>query len=74
MCKVMNARQVGKRPAADRVYVGRPTKWGNLRLRGPKVSSLRNCHQCRATMTTSDSLEGARQSGWKASVNRAEEL
>ena len=30
MCKVLNARQVGKRPAADRVYVGRPSKWGNL--------------------------------------------
>jgi hypothetical protein len=24
MCKVLNAQQVGKRPAADRVYVGRP--------------------------------------------------
>jgi hypothetical protein len=29
MCKVMNARQVGKRPTADRLYVGRPSKWGN---------------------------------------------
>ncbi len=29
MCKVLNARQVGTRPAADRVYVGRPSKWGN---------------------------------------------
>jgi Domain of unknown function (DUF4326) len=29
MCNVMNARQVGKRPTADRVYVGRPSKWGN---------------------------------------------
>jgi hypothetical protein len=29
MCKVLNARQVGKRAAPDRVYVGRPTKWGN---------------------------------------------
>ena len=29
MCRVLNVRQVGKRPAADRVYVGRPTKWGN---------------------------------------------
>jgi hypothetical protein len=29
MCKVMNARHVGKRPATDRVYVGRPSKWGN---------------------------------------------
>src|SRR6266852_3738709 len=29
MCKVLNARQVGKRPMPDRVYVGRPSKWGN---------------------------------------------
>jgi hypothetical protein len=29
MCKVLNVRQVGKQPAADRVYVGRPSKWGN---------------------------------------------
>ena len=29
MCKVLNARQVGERPAPDRVYVGRPSKWGN---------------------------------------------
>ena len=29
MCKVLNARQAGTKPAADRVYVGRPSKWGN---------------------------------------------
>src|SRR6202049_172775 len=29
MCVVMNARHVGKKPAIDRVYVGRPSKWGN---------------------------------------------
>jgi hypothetical protein len=29
MCRVLNVRQLGKRPAADRVYVGRPSKWGN---------------------------------------------
>jgi hypothetical protein len=71
MCVVMNARHVGKRPATDRVYVGRPSKWGNLRLRGPRVSCLRNCHRYQAIMTTCDSREGARQSGWKASVNQA---
>jgi hypothetical protein len=26
---VINARQAGTKPAADRVYVGRPSKWGN---------------------------------------------
>jgi hypothetical protein len=29
MCKVLNAKRAGKRPAPDRVYVGRPSKWGN---------------------------------------------
>ena len=29
MCRVLNARQGGKQPATDRVYVGRPSKWGN---------------------------------------------
>jgi hypothetical protein len=29
MCRVLNVRQVGKRPATDRAYVGRPSKWGN---------------------------------------------
>jgi hypothetical protein len=29
MCKALNARQVGKQPAEGRVYVGRPSKWGN---------------------------------------------
>jgi hypothetical protein len=29
MRKVLNARQAGTKPAADRVYVGRPSKWGN---------------------------------------------
>ncbi len=29
MCKVLNAKRVGKHVTADRVYVGRPSKWGN---------------------------------------------
>ncbi|MBB6469416.1 hypothetical protein HNQ96_005306 [Aminobacter lissarensis] len=29
MCRVLNARIVGKAPAPGRVYVGRPSKWGN---------------------------------------------
>ena len=29
MCKVLNARQVGKQSVGSRVYVGRPSKWGN---------------------------------------------
>jgi len=41
MCKVLNARQVGKRPAADRVYVGRPSKWGNPFVIGAMVRATR---------------------------------
>ena len=29
MCKILNAKQVGKASTANRVYVGRPSKWGN---------------------------------------------
>ena len=29
MCKVLNARQVGKQSTQSRIYVGRPSKWGN---------------------------------------------
>jgi hypothetical protein len=29
MCKVLNAKHVGKHTTAARVYVGRPSKWGN---------------------------------------------
>jgi hypothetical protein len=29
MCNILNARKVGRRPAPDRIYVGRPSKWGN---------------------------------------------
>ena len=29
MCKVLNARKVGKHSNAAGVYIGRPSKWGN---------------------------------------------
>jgi hypothetical protein len=29
MTVVLNAKQVGRRSSPDRVYVGRPSKWGN---------------------------------------------
>jgi hypothetical protein len=50
MCKVMNARQVGKRPATDRVYVGHPSKWGNPRdtARGSCGSRRSICTNCAA--------------------------
>jgi hypothetical protein len=29
MCNILNSRRVGRKPALGRVYVGRPSKWGN---------------------------------------------
>ena len=29
MCEVLNTKLVGRQCAADRVYVGRPSTWGN---------------------------------------------
>jgi Domain of unknown function (DUF4326) len=29
MCKILNAKQVGKASTETKVYVGRPSKWGN---------------------------------------------
>lgn len=29
MCKVLNARKVGKRSSATQLFIGRPSKWGN---------------------------------------------
>lgn len=29
MCKVLNARNVGKRSNTTQLYIGRPSKWGN---------------------------------------------
>jgi hypothetical protein len=36
MPKVLNARQAGTKPAADRIYVGRPSKWESVRDRPPR--------------------------------------
>jgi hypothetical protein len=30
MCEVLNVRRVGRSQLPDRVYVRRPSKWGNL--------------------------------------------
>jgi uncharacterized protein DUF4326 len=45
MCKVLNARQVGKRPMPDRVYVGRPSKWGNPFVIGARRFARRGDHE-----------------------------
>jgi len=33
MCKILNARQVGRRPTPDRLYVGRPANGATVRDR-----------------------------------------
>ena len=47
MCKVLNARQAPK-PAADRVYVGRPSKWGmsGRPSRGKEILTLNELVGC----------------------------
>jgi len=34
--KVLNAKQAGTKPAADRLYVRRPSRWGSVRDRPPQ--------------------------------------
>jgi hypothetical protein len=46
MCSVLNKHHAGVPPGA--VYIGRGSKWGNLRSYGPRVSSLRDYHWYRA--------------------------
>jgi hypothetical protein len=41
MCKVLIARRVSKRSAPDRVYVGRPSKWGSRSFDGLRVPTKR---------------------------------
>jgi hypothetical protein len=45
MCKVLNVRKVGRRPAPDRVYVGRPRTAHRIRsafrtARNPRAKAL----------------------------------
>jgi len=54
MCKVVNARQVGKRSMPDRVYVGRPSKWPTFRDR-----ARRGGRKYRAWMVQQPALKAA---------------
>jgi hypothetical protein len=59
MCKVLNVRQVGKQPTADRVYVGRPSKWGNPFAIGRDGTRDEVIAKCRAWIGRQPSLMAA---------------
>jgi Domain of unknown function (DUF4326) len=73
MCKVLNVKHVGKRPAANRVYVGRPTKWGNpfvIGKDGARADVIAKYHawivQQPALMSALDELRGKDLACWCA--------
>ena len=55
MCKVLNKHHAGV--PAGAIYIGRGSKWGNLRCCGLRVSCLRNCHRRRTHIMTWDLRE-----------------
>ena len=59
MCKVLNAKQVGKNSTATRVYVGRPGKWGNPFLIGRDGSRAEVIAKCRAWIVRQPHLMAA---------------
>ncbi len=59
MCKVLNVKQIGKRPAADRVCVGRPSKGGNPFVIGRDVSRDDVVAKCRAWIVRQPPLMAA---------------
>ncbi|RWK52772.1 MAG: DUF4326 domain-containing protein, partial [Mesorhizobium sp.] len=56
MCKVLNARIVGKAPAPGRVYIGRPSKWGNPFVIGPDGSRAEVIAKYRAWIASQPEL------------------
>ncbi|KPF95043.1 MULTISPECIES: DUF4326 domain-containing protein [Rhodopseudomonas] len=59
MCKVLNARQVGKHASATRVYIGRPSKWGNPFVIGRDGSRAEVVAKYRAWIVTQPALMNA---------------
>jgi Domain of unknown function (DUF4326) len=59
MCKALSVRQVGKQPTADRVYFGRPSKWGNPFAIGRDGTRDRVIAKYRAWIVPQPSLMGA---------------
>ena len=56
MCKVLNARKVGKHSNAARVYIGRPSKWGNPFVIGRDGSRADVIAKYRAWIVTQPAL------------------
>jgi hypothetical protein len=61
MCRVLNAKQVGKTSSATRVYVGRPSKWGNPFVLGRDGSRDEVIAKYRAWIVTQPALMSALQ-------------
>jgi hypothetical protein len=59
MCKVLNARKVGKHSDGLRVYVGRPSKWGNPFVIGRDGSRADVIAKYRAWIVAQPDLMGA---------------
>lgn len=59
MCKVLNSRQVGKHASATRVYIGRPSKWGNPFVIGRDGSRAEVVAKYRAWIVTQPALMNA---------------
>lgn len=65
MCKVLNARKVGKRSSATQVYIGRPNKWGNPFVIGRDGSRAEVIAKYRAWIVTQPPADGpARRVAW----------
>jgi len=59
MCRILNAKQVGEAPSATRVYVGRPSKWGNPFVIGRDGSRDEVIARYRAWIVTQPELMSA---------------
>ena len=59
MCKVLNARTVGKRSSATQIYIGRPSNWGNPFVIGRDVSRTEVIAKYRAWIVAQPALMNA---------------
>ncbi len=59
MCKVLNARKVGKRSSATQLYIGRPSKWGNPFVIGRDGSRAEVIEKYRAWIVAQPALMNA---------------
>lgn len=59
MCKVLNARKVGKHSDGSRVYIGRSSKWGNPFVIGRTAPARTSSRSCRAWILAQSDLMGA---------------